>query len=92
VSRRSMMLQAVKRNQKKQGAPLIIILPAWCARDGEPLVTWATDHRTPTKEEIAAAVAEWKREQAAKKSDDVIHEKSSTMKPAQGSGEDEEIN
>jgi hypothetical protein len=91
VSRRSVLIASMRRNAKKQGAPLIIILPAWCARDGEPLVTWATDHRTPTPEEIAAAVAQWKREEAAKKSDDVVHEKQSHTKPGQGAG-DEEIN
>jgi hypothetical protein len=84
MSRRSQLVNAVRRNLTKQGAPLIIILPAWCARDGEPLVTWATDHRTPTKEEIAAAVAQWKREQAAAKQTD----EPSTMKPAQGSGDE----
>jgi hypothetical protein len=89
MSRRSQLVNAVRRNLTKQGAPLIIILPAWCARDGEPLVTWATDHRKPTPEEIAAAVAQWKREQAAKQSDDVVREKSYTMQPGQGAGDEE---
>jgi hypothetical protein len=90
--RREQVTRIIRRKLAKTKSPHIILMPAWCARDGEPMVLWSLDHRTPTKEEIAVAVAAWKREQAAKQSDDVIHEKSSTMKPAQGSGEDEEIN
>lgn len=64
MSRRSMMIQAVKRNLAKTKGPRIIIFPAWASRDGEPLVTWSLAHRTPTPDEIAAAVTQWKKEQA----------------------------
>jgi hypothetical protein len=90
--RREQVTRIIRRKMQKQGAPKIIFMPAWCARDGEPLVIYALDHRAPTKEEIAVAVAAWKREQAAAKPTDEVHEKPSTMKPAHGSGEDEEIN
>jgi hypothetical protein len=89
VSRRSVLIASMRRNAKQKGAPNILIMPAWVSVNGEPLVTWALDARKPTKEEIAAAVAAWKREQAAKKSDDVISEKPSNVKPAQGSGDEE---
>lgn len=89
MSRRSMLVQTIRRNAKKQGAPHIIIMPAWVTRGREPMVTWTLDCRTPTKEEIAAAVAQWKREQRAAKSDDVIHEKPSHTKPGQGAGDEE---
>ena len=89
MSRRSVLIAWMRRNAKQKGAPNILIMPAWVSVNGEPLVTWALDARKPTKEEIAAAVAAWKREQAAAKSTDEVHEKPSTLKPAQGSGEEE---
>jgi hypothetical protein len=59
-----MLVQTIRKNAAKQGAPCIIIMPSWVSRDGEPVVLWALSHRTPTKEEIAAAVASWKRKHA----------------------------
>ncbi len=79
MSRRSVLIATMRRNAKKQGAPRLIILPGWASRDGEPLVTWTLDARTPTKEEIAAAIAQWKREQDTQR----------TTKPGQGAGEEE---
>jgi hypothetical protein len=59
-----MLVQTIRKNAAKSGAPHIILLPAWAARNGEPVVLWSLSHRTPTKEEIAAAVASWKRKHA----------------------------
>jgi hypothetical protein len=94
VSRRSVLIASMRRNAKKTGAPHIIILPSWCARDGEPLVTYALDSRKPTPEEIAVAVAAWKRDQVAAKTTDVIHEPNAklyTQQPGHGAGEEETI-
>jgi len=59
-----MLVQTIRRNAAKQKAPQIIILPGWASLNGEPLVTWMLSSRRPTKEEIAEAVAQWKRERA----------------------------
>jgi hypothetical protein len=59
-----MLVQTIRKNATKQGAPHFVILPAWAARDGEPIMTWSLRSRTPTKAEIAAAVTEWKRKHA----------------------------
>jgi hypothetical protein len=85
------LIASMRRNSKKQGAPHIIIMPAWVLRDGEPVVLYTLDCRAPTKEEIAAAVARWKLEQAAAKPDDVVPDENAklTQQPGQGSGDEE---
>ena len=56
MSRRTMMVQAVRKKLKQQRDPVIIVFPAWVCKDGEPLVTWALDHRAPTEAELVAAI------------------------------------
>jgi hypothetical protein len=73
-----MLVQTIRKNAAKSGAPHIILLPAWAARDGEPVVMWALSSRTPTKAEIAAAVAQWKRDQA--KNNEAAHKQGATPK------------
>jgi hypothetical protein len=59
-----MLVQTIRKNAAKQGAPHIIIMPSWVSRNGEPVVLWALTSRTPTPAEIAEAVASWKRKHA----------------------------
>jgi hypothetical protein len=91
VSRRSVLIASMRRNSKRQGAPHIIIMPAWVLREGEPVVLWALDCRAPTKEEIASAVSQWKREQAVAKPTDIVHDENAklTTQPGHGAGEEE---
>jgi hypothetical protein len=56
MSRRSVLVQAVRRNLKKQKEPVILVMPAWVWKDREPLVTWLLDHREPTEAELVAAI------------------------------------
>jgi hypothetical protein len=56
MSRRTMMVQAVRKKLKQQRDPIIIVLPTWACKDGEPLVTWRLDHREPTEVELVAAI------------------------------------
>ncbi len=56
MSRRTMMVQAVRKKLKQQRNPIIIVLPTWAWKDGEPLVTWLLDHREPTEAELIAAI------------------------------------
>jgi hypothetical protein len=86
VSRRSMLVQAVRRNTAKQTAPYIIVIDAHDGRD--PIVTWALDHRKPTPAEITTAIEQYKRERA-KHEDAAVQDTQHTMKPAQGSGDEE---
>jgi len=56
MGRREMMAKAIRQKLKKNGAPVIIVLPTWTCKDGEPLVTWLLDHRAPTEAELVAAI------------------------------------
>jgi len=75
-----MLVQAVRRNAKKQTAPQIIVIDTYGGR--EPFVVWSLSHRAPTPSEIAAAIAEYKRERST-------YVEPGTLKPAQGSGDEE---
>jgi len=81
VSRRSMLVQTIRRNTKQQKEPHIIICGGWGGR--EPIVTWALHRRKPTPAEIASAIAEWKRERAT-------YVEPATLKPSQGAGDEGE--
>jgi hypothetical protein len=74
MSRRSMLVQAVRRNAKKQTAPQIIVIDTYGG--SEPFAVYALNHRKPTPVEMAAAIEQYKRERAAARSTDVIREKS----------------
>jgi hypothetical protein len=56
MGRREMMAKAIRHKLKKNGAPVISVLPTWAWKDGEPLVTWLLDHREPTEAELIAAI------------------------------------
>jgi hypothetical protein len=51
-----MLVQTIRKNAAKQGAPYIIVFAAWAARNGRPLVTWALSSRTPTRPELIEAI------------------------------------
>jgi hypothetical protein len=81
VSRRSVLVQTIRRNAKKQGAPIISVCGGWGGR--EPFAVYSLNHRKPTEAEIAAAIAAWKRERdkqrAKQQSNNVAaHEKGAT--------------
>ena len=56
MSRRTMMVQAVRKKLKQQRDPIIIVLPKWACKDGEPLAIWLLDHRAPTEAELVIAI------------------------------------
>jgi len=79
MSRRSVLVNAVRKNLTKQTVPRIIIIDPHDGKD--PIVSWSLNHRTPTPAEIAAALAEYKRKKTT-------HVEPDTLKPAQGSGDE----
>jgi hypothetical protein len=60
VSRRSVLVQTIRKNVAKQKAPVISVCGGWGGR--EPFAVYSLDHRKPTDAEIAAAIAAWKKE------------------------------
>jgi hypothetical protein len=56
MSRRTMMVQAVRKKLKQQRDPIIIVLPTWVCKGGEPVVFGAPGYRAPTREELFAAI------------------------------------
>jgi len=86
-----MFIQAIKRNAtKKTGDPLICVVGGWAGH--EPITVYALHRRKPTDAERAAAIDQWKREQAAAKPTHVIHDanvKLYTQQPGQGAGDEE---
>ncbi len=54
--RREQVARVIRRKLQQQRAPVIIVLPTWACKDGEPLVTWRLDHRAPTEAELVTAI------------------------------------
>jgi hypothetical protein len=57
MSRRSVLVQAIRKNKTKQTKTLVICMPVWVTRKGgEPMVLGAPGYRPPTREELIAGI------------------------------------
>ena len=57
MSRRSMLVQAVRKNQTKQTKALVFVIPSYIGPEGsEPVVFGAPEHRPPTRSELITAI------------------------------------
>jgi hypothetical protein len=57
MSRRSVLVQAIRKNKTKQTKTLVVCLPPWATpKGGEPVVFGAPGYRAPTREELVAAI------------------------------------
>lgn len=57
MSRRSMIVQAVRKRMTKQRDAVVLVLPRYSTPEGHPpLVMTFPDHRPPTEAELVAAI------------------------------------